>query len=58
MVRVNLMLRPDQVERLRLEDNQSETARRALDQYYGIHLADNDTDYAAALDAMAADGNN
>lgn len=54
-VRLYANIRPDQKERLGLEPNQNETVRRALDQYYGIHPADDDVDYAAALDAMAAD---
>ena len=48
-------LRPDQVERLALEENQSAVARAALDAYFSIHAPpDDDTDYDAALAAMAA----
>lgn len=48
-------LRPDQVERLALEPNQSAAVRAALDVYFSIHAPDDDTDYGAALAAMGAD---
>ena len=49
-------IRPDQAARLKLEPNQSAAMRAALDAYFTIHAPDNDdTDYGAALDAMAAE---
>ena len=54
MIRRQIYLRPDQAALLALEENQSEVIRRALDQYFTVHAPPNDdTDYAAALDAMA-----
>lgn len=54
MVRRQVYLRPDQAQRLALEENQSEIIRRALDQYFTVHAPPtDDTDHAAALDAMA-----
>ena len=56
MVRTQVHIRPDQAARLALEENQSEVIRRALDQYFTVHAPPtDDTDYAAALDAMAAE---
>ncbi len=42
MVRVQVYLRPDQVERLAMEPNQSAAIRRALDAYLSIHAPDKD----------------
>jgi len=42
MVRVQVYLRPDQVERLALEPNQSAAIRRAIDAYLSIHAPDKD----------------
>ena len=56
MVRTQVHIRPDQAARLALEPNQSKIVRDALDQYFTVHApATDDTDYAAALDAMAAE---
>ena len=56
MVRRQVYLRPDQVARLALEPEQSKFIRDALDQYFTVHAPPtDDTDYAAALDAMAAE---
>lgn len=56
MVRTQVFLRPDQREAIaKRGDNMSEVVRRAVDMYLSLHPADDDTDYAAALDAMAAD---
>lgn len=40
MVRVQVYLRPDQVERLKLEPNQSARIRRAIDADLSIHVPD------------------
>lgn len=48
-------IRPDQAKRLALEENQAAAVRAALDAYFTIHIPDDDTDYGAALDAMAAE---
>ena len=54
MVRTQVHIRPDQAALLALEENQSAAIRAALDQYFTVHLPPtDDTDYAAALDAMA-----
>ncbi len=56
MVRTQVFLRPDQREAISLHgENMSEVMRRAIDMYLSIHPADNEVNYAAALDAMAAD---
>lgn len=56
MIRTQVHIRPDQAQRLALEENQSEVIRRALDQYFTAHApSTDDTDYSAALDAMAAE---
>lgn len=51
----NFRLRPDQVERLQLEANQSAVMRAALDAYYSIHAPPDNTDYNEALAATAAE---
>jgi inosine-uridine nucleoside N-ribohydrolase len=54
-IRVNVMLRPDQIARLKLEKkSRSAVIQTALDAYLTIHTPGDDTDHAAALDAMAA----
>lgn len=55
-VRVNVMLRPDQIARLKLEKkSRSAVIQAAIDTYLTIHAPDDTTDYGAALDAMAAE---
>lgn len=54
MVRTQVHIRQDQAQRLALEENQSAAIRAALDQYFTVHAPPtDDTDHAAALDAMA-----
>lgn len=54
MVRVQVYLRPDQVERLKLEPNQSARIRRAIDADLSIHAPD-DAATAAAYDKAFED---
>lgn len=57
MVRTQVFLRPDQREAIAQRgENMSEVVRNAVDMFLSLHSADDD-DYAAALDAMAADEN-
>lgn len=58
MVVKRVFIRTDQAARLALEGKgkQNKIFRDALDQYFTVHAPPtDDTDYAAALDAMAAE---